>query len=64
MGEERPFVDRYRGPDCPDDMPGRMLRPFNYVLLRQEPDRLVIDVRGFCRNDAEITLLDTIEVPL
>jgi Calcineurin-like phosphoesterase len=63
MSTEHPF-DQYRGPDCPDDMPGRMLRPFNYVLLRQEPGRLVIDVRGFCRDDAEIRLLDTIEVPL
>jgi Calcineurin-like phosphoesterase len=63
MSTEHPF-DEYRGPDCPDDMPGRMLRPFNYVLLRREPGRLVVDVRGFCRNDAGISLLDTIEIPL
>jgi Calcineurin-like phosphoesterase len=63
MGEERPF-DEYRGPDCPQKKPGKVFRPFNYVVLRRETDRLHIDVRGFCRNDAAVHSLDTIEVPL
>lgn len=62
MAEERPF-DFYRGPDCPQDK-DKTFRPFNYVLLRRETDRLSMQVYGFCRNDPGISLLDTIDVPL
>lgn len=63
MSEQRPD-DRYRGPDCPQAGSGRIVRPFNYVLLSREPDRLAIEVRGFCGGDAAIARLDSIEIPL
>ena len=63
MAEER-ALDRYRGPDCPQPESTKVFRPFNYVLLRLAPDRLTLDVRGFCRGDDVIRNLDTIEIPL
>jgi hypothetical protein len=62
LADERPF-DSYRGPDCPQGN-GVVLRPFNYLLLREQPDRLTIEVQGFCRGDDAIRTLDTIEVPV
>lgn len=63
MAEQRPF-DLYGGPDCPQTRSGKVFRPFNYVLLRPMPDRLVLDVRGFCGGDDAIERLDSIEIPL
>ena len=63
MADERP-LDLYRGRDCPQPDTGEVFRPFNYALLRETGDRLTIDIRGFCRGDAGITSLDTIEIPL
>lgn len=63
LANERPG-DFYRGPDCPqsDDRPP--LRPFNYMLLDTTPERLLLEVRGLCRGDAEVRTLDRIEIPL
>jgi hypothetical protein len=63
MADARPN-DQYRGPDCPQPKSGDVFRPFNYALLRREEDRLTVAIRGFCRGDAEIRVLDTIELPL
>jgi hypothetical protein len=63
LADERPG-DVYRGPDCPQPKGKPPLRPFNYLLLRTEPEQIVIDVRGFCRDDAEVRTLDRIEIPL
>ena len=63
LAQERPG-DVYRGPDCPqpDDEPP--LRPFNYILLETTPERLLLEVRGLCRDDAEVRTLDRIEIAL
>jgi hypothetical protein len=63
MAEERPF-DRYQGRDCPQPKGDKVLRPFNYLLLREEREQLTIDVRGFCRGDAAVGRLDTIRLPI
>jgi hypothetical protein len=63
MAADRPF-DRYRGRDCPQPKGDGVLRPFNYLLLREADEQLTIDVHGFCRGDSAVSLLDTIQVPL
>ena len=63
LADERPG-DRYQGPDCVQPDNGAVLRPFNYVLLRQEGTELKLDVRGFCRGDVGVRGLNTISVPL
>jgi hypothetical protein len=63
MAEERPF-DRYAGRDCPQPNGDRVLRPFNYLLLRERPELLTIEVRGFCRGDGAVSRLDTIQIPI
>ena len=63
MADERP-LDFYSGPDCPQPGKDYDFRPLNYSLLHREADRLVVDIRGFCRGDAGVSMLDRIEVPL
>jgi len=63
MAAERPF-DRYAGKDCPQQNGEDVFRPFNYLLLRDEGSQLTIDVRGFCRGDNAVSLLDTLRVPI
>lgn len=63
LAEVRPF-DRYRGPGCPQPEGDTVLRPFNYVLVRETGNQLTIDIRGFCRGDDAVRSLDTIEIPL
>jgi hypothetical protein len=62
LADRRPF-DQYRGPDCLQPK-GEVVRPFNYLLVRQEADVLTIDIRGFCGGEDAIRSLDTIEIPL
>jgi Icc-related predicted phosphoesterase len=62
MGEERPF-DEYRGRDCPQ-ADGSDFRPLNYVLLRRAESSLKLEIRGFCRGDPDVELLDSIEIAL
>jgi len=63
LADERPG-DAYRGPDCPQPKDRPPLRPFNYLLLNTSADRLSIEVRGMCRNDAAVRTLDRIDIPL
>lgn len=64
-GELRPDrpTDVYAGPDCARDRRGRVLRPFNYLLLRPRADALEVTVRGFCRRDAAIDVIESFEIP-
>jgi hypothetical protein len=61
LGEERPG-DRYGGPSCPQPAQGVVLRPFNYLLLRAMDSRLSVEIRGFCRGDAGVRVLDRAEI--
>jgi len=63
MANERQY-DRYRGPDCPQPGDGAVFRPYNYVLLSEAPDRLTVEIRGFCRGDAAVSVLDRVDIPL
>jgi hypothetical protein len=63
MSAERLF-DRYAGKDCPQPNGEDVFRPFNYLLLRDEGKQLTIEVRGFCRGDNAVSLLDTLRVPI
>ncbi len=58
-----PRADAYRGPDCISEA-GEVLRPFNYLLLRETAQAVHIEVRGFCGGDSDVRLLDAIEVEL
>lgn len=55
--------DAYRGPNCIDDR-GAVLRPFNYILLSESQTQIDLEVRGFCRGDAEIRVLEKFTIPL
>jgi hypothetical protein len=59
-----PTPDDYQGDTCVRTRDGAILRPYNYVLLRERADKLEIEVRGFCRGDTEVRSLDRIEVDL
>lgn len=59
-----PRPDAYRGPDCIREDNGAVLRPFNYLMLRDTTRSIRIEVRGFCRGDANVRVLDTIEIGL
>lgn len=61
LADIRPF-DRYRGPECTRLKDGVSLRPFNYVLMRRNSDRIAIEVRGFCGGAPDVDTLDTIEI--
>lgn len=61
LGADRPR-DVYPGPDCETNGDGSVIRPFNYLLISPGADSLTIDVRGFCRADPEVRVLESIEV--
>jgi hypothetical protein len=63
MAADRPF-DRYAGKDCPQPNGEDIFRPFNYLLLREDTRQLTIEVRGLCRGDSAVDLLDTIRIPI
>jgi len=63
LADDRPG-DVYRGPDCPQPDGKPSLRPFNYVLLKTEPGRLSLEVRGFCRAGEAVRTLDRIDIAL
>jgi hypothetical protein len=63
MGE-RGSDDRYRGPECRQPRDGETFRPFNYLLVEETSDRLHISVRGFCKDDPAVSVLDRIEIEL
>jgi Icc-related predicted phosphoesterase len=61
MGERGAF-DHYSGPECSQPN-GEIFRPFNYLLVREDEDGLRISIRGFCKGDAAIRELETIDIP-
>lgn len=61
LGADRPG-DVYQGPDCETNDDGSVIRPFNYLLISPGEDALTIDVRGFCRADPEVRVLESTEV--
>jgi hypothetical protein len=62
LAEETPD-DRYRGPDCEREEQGDVVRPFNYVLLRESVAGIEMEIRGFCGAGESVRELDRIEVP-
>jgi hypothetical protein len=58
-----PRQDAYAGPDCITDE-SDVLRPFNYLLLSETAQQLRIEVRGFCRGDPQVRVLDTIYIEI
>jgi hypothetical protein len=63
MAAERPF-DRYQGPNCTRPKDGALLRPLNYLLLRESRRALTIEIRGFCHADEPVRTLASIQIPL
>lgn len=55
--------DLYRGPDCERAERGDVVRPLNYVLLRQSAAGIDMVIRGFCGAGDSVRELDRIEVP-
>jgi UDP-2,3-diacylglucosamine pyrophosphatase LpxH len=60
---ERPN-DVYAGRDCRRDAAGRVQRPFNYLLIDAGANEIEVTVRGFCRGDAAVGVLESFRVPL
>jgi hypothetical protein len=60
---ERPG-DVYGGRDCRREADGRVLRPFNYVLVQARTAQIDVTVHGFCRGDAAIEVLESFSIPL
>jgi Calcineurin-like phosphoesterase len=58
----RPY-DVYAGRECERDQQGRVLRPFNYLIVRQRADTLELTVRGFCKSDSSVSVLETFSIP-
>ena len=61
LGELKPD-DRYRGPDCKRERQGDSVRPLNYLLLRESPAGIDIEIRGFCGAAESVRELDRIEI--
>jgi hypothetical protein len=59
-------ADRYTGRNCRSSPSGQVWRPFNYLLLDADANRLRIEVRGLCKAEAEsaIAVVESIEIPL
>lgn len=58
-------ADAYSGRDCAEEPDtGQTLRPFNYVLIVPGRDRLRFTVRGFCKRDLDVTVIESFDVPL
>jgi len=62
LGAERPN-DVYAGPDCVRDEAGEVRRPFNYLLIEPRRDEMEITVRGLCKTDAAVHVIETFTVP-
>lgn len=64
LRDERP-ADVYSGPGCASE-PGakETLRPLNYVLIQTGPQRIRFTVRGFCKQDPTVTVIESFYVPL
>jgi hypothetical protein len=58
------LFDRYQGPNCTRARDSALLRPYNYLLVRESQGVLKIEIRGFCRDDDAVATLEHIEIPL
>ncbi len=56
--------DIYTGRDCTEDELGQVLRPFNYVLIEQVDQTLQVTVRGLCKHDASVDVLESFAIRL
>jgi hypothetical protein len=56
--------DIYDGRDCSRDESGRVLRPFNYLLIEPGDAELIVTVRGFCRADEAVSIVDEFRISL
>jgi hypothetical protein len=63
LGADRPR-DVYPGRNCAVDRDGAVRRPFNYALITPAVDTVRIDVRGFCKNDSTVELIESVQIPL
>ena len=61
LGANRPG-DIYAGDDCRTLDAGKVLRPFNYLLVRPANGELEIEVRGLCAADEQVRVLDTVRI--
>jgi hypothetical protein len=61
MADERPD-DHYGGPDCEREQQGDLVRPLNYLLLKDTAATIEIEIRGFCGAGDSVRVLDRIEV--
>lgn len=63
LGPDRPG-DVYPGRDCRTEPSGAVLRPFNYLLVSRDAAGIEIAVRGRCRGDAAVGVLESVRLPL
>ena len=56
-------LDVYRGPNCETDAARQIMRPFNYLLVNVEATAVYVEVRGFCKNDPSVRVLESFRVP-
>jgi Calcineurin-like phosphoesterase len=64
LRDERPD-DVYSGADCTAEPDAKTtLRPLNYVLIETAPGRLRFTVRGFCKQNPDVTVIESFDVPL
>ena len=61
LAAQRPD-DRYAGPDCERPDHEDTVRPFNYLLLKDSPAGIDIEIRGFCGGDETVRELDRLEL--
>jgi hypothetical protein len=63
LAADRPF-DAYRGRNCMRDDTGRVLRPYNFVLLEEGARAMNVQVLGFCRGDTSLAEIERFEIAL
>lgn len=51
--------DVYAGRDCARDDVGAVIRPFNYLVIDRQGAGVAVSVRGFCKGDAAIEVLES-----
>lgn len=63
LGAARPN-DLYAGPDCRTEPDGSVIRPLNYLLITRNTAGLDLEVRGLCKDDPGVSVLESVEVPI
>jgi len=63
LGPDRPG-DVYAGRDCRAEPSGAVLRPLNYLLISRDAAGLELEVRGRCRGDPDVSVLESVRVAL